>query len=414
MLCANAQNPEGQPFIDIHGQLGTQLKILDKIHKFLAITIEAGFPLQVCASCVGMLNVCHKFVLYSEKAHEKLKSLQKEWEQAEQMVEHVVIVNIETVNQPLNDDSSQADFGAPSPVEIDFMEKADEFKKQTPSKKKRKELTVRENQSEEFPMLQKPFHVVKGSQVAIFVAEEDALVKFQFRLRLLLIKKNEDDTNSKESITEKVSRIMRHIKKSIPIKHDEKETSTSSSSTSTVLLHSCQSCKCSFFAQEEMLSHFESLHPEEVHQCTACDEKICGPVQMQEKHMELHRALEEGQTDELLSTLQVSCVNTNMFDPEFVVIELGIIPSYLTRQLSEMGTAHQPRLPKSEKPPSLCDLCGKVYSDKSNLKQHLKSVHFPSNNATVYPCDSCDAVYTTKRYLKRHKISAHGPKFPCE
>ena len=39
LICANAQNAEGQAFIDIHGQFGTQLKILDKIHKFLRITV---------------------------------------------------------------------------------------------------------------------------------------------------------------------------------------------------------------------------------------------------------------------------------------------------------------------------------------------------------------------------------------
>ncbi|KAF4517341.1 hypothetical protein B566_EDAN007296 [Ephemera danica] len=80
LLCANAQNPEGQAFMDIHGQLGTQLKILDKIHKFFTITIEDGFPLQVCPDCVDKLNICHELAQSSEKAHEKFKTLREEWE----------------------------------------------------------------------------------------------------------------------------------------------------------------------------------------------------------------------------------------------------------------------------------------------------------------------------------------------
>ncbi|KAF4517338.1 hypothetical protein B566_EDAN007292, partial [Ephemera danica] len=80
LLCANAQNPEGQAFVDIHGQYGTQLKILENINEFLNITIEAGFPLQVCVACIHKLNICHELAKSSEKAYKKFKSLQKEWE----------------------------------------------------------------------------------------------------------------------------------------------------------------------------------------------------------------------------------------------------------------------------------------------------------------------------------------------
>ena len=44
------------------------------------LQIEAGFPLQVCVSCVGKLNVCYELVQLSEKAYEKLVSLRGEWE----------------------------------------------------------------------------------------------------------------------------------------------------------------------------------------------------------------------------------------------------------------------------------------------------------------------------------------------
>ncbi|KAF4517340.1 hypothetical protein B566_EDAN007295 [Ephemera danica] len=315
--------------------------------------------------------------------------------------------------------------------------------------------------------------------------------------------------------------------------------------------------------QEEMVSHFESLHPEEVHQCTVCDEKICGPVQMKGKHMELHRALEEGQTDELLSNLGVPSVNTNIFDPEFVVIPLGNCPSkfpmypksaetlqskfvsaikrnvwvkpdmkyrishslklfiskiqlckrvrkpkpkveivecsvsseilknYLESRLKSqdipekiecshcnqsyiisdesthieshhnggkklmckicdskfnISGENQPHMiPKSDFPfgcsvkscrnaylteanlekhrqtrhisnpdssPCLCELCGKVYSDKCGLRYHFRHAHLP-NKGTVFTCNLCDVRYSRKSSLKRHKIAVHEPKVTC-
>ncbi|KAF4517337.1 hypothetical protein B566_EDAN007291 [Ephemera danica] len=176
-------------------------------------------------------------------------------------------------------------------------------------------------------MLQQPFYVVNGgSQIAIFVAEEDAEILVQLATEEELPK--------------------------------EEETSASSSSTSTELLHSCQSCKCSFFLQEEMVSHFESLHPEEVHQCTICEEKICGPVQ--EKHMELHRALEAGAT---------RC---------------------------------------------LCELCGKVYKDKGIMRGHLKAVHFPSVEIAMLTCEFCGLTFTKTAKLTAHRIRYHDPKVPCK
>ncbi|KAF4525907.1 hypothetical protein B566_EDAN014624 [Ephemera danica] len=207
LLCASAQNPEGQPFLDIHGQLGTQLKILEKIQKFLTITIEAGFPLQVCVSCVDKLNVCHEFVQSTEEAHEKLKSLQKEWE-TKQL----------TAEEPLDDIDkawSPMDVNVPSPYYADFTEESQKSETEQHStrkrKKKSKETSEEENKWEEYPMLQQPSILVKGSQTAIFVAEEDVSVKFKYSLGIILINKDEDCANNEEK--EKINRILQLVKK---------------------------------------------------------------------------------------------------------------------------------------------------------------------------------------------------------
>ncbi|KAF4525908.1 hypothetical protein B566_EDAN014625 [Ephemera danica] len=175
LICANAQNAEGKPFIDIHGQLGTQLKILDKIHKFLTITIEAGFPLQVCVSCVGKLNVCYELVQLSEKAYEKLVSLRGEWE-AKKLTD---VKEAEPLDD-MDDAWSPMDVDVPSPEAQVPVESQDLETDQQPmeeSRNKSTENAVEENQLEEYSMLQQPSLLVKGSQIAFVFAEEDAAVK---------------------------------------------------------------------------------------------------------------------------------------------------------------------------------------------------------------------------------------------
>ncbi|KAF4517339.1 hypothetical protein B566_EDAN007294, partial [Ephemera danica] len=142
LLCANAQNPEGQAFVDIHGQFGTELKILDKIHKFLAITIEAGFPLQT-------------------KAQDPLDDMDDDaWSPMDVDVPSPESITEEGV-----------------PVESQELETDQQPKKGTKKKSAKKKKTVEENELEEYLMLQQPSLMVKGSQIAFAVAEEDGAVK---------------------------------------------------------------------------------------------------------------------------------------------------------------------------------------------------------------------------------------------
>ncbi|KAL3268041.1 hypothetical protein HHI36_007171 [Cryptolaemus montrouzieri] len=54
--------------------------------------------------------------------------------------------------------------------------------------------------------------------------------------------------------------------------------------------------------------------------------------------------------------------------------------------------------------PRPCIECGRVYSNLSNLRQHMKLIHYP----TYVNCDICNKSFKTDLYLRRHMIGAHN------
>lgn len=56
--------------------------------------------------------------------------------------------------------------------------------------------------------------------------------------------------------------------------------------------------------------------------------------------------------------------------------------------------------------PRPCEECGRVYSNLSNLRQHMKLIHYP----TYVQCQICSKSFKTDLYLRRHTISCHDQK----
>lgn len=53
--------------------------------------------------------------------------------------------------------------------------------------------------------------------------------------------------------------------------------------------------------------------------------------------------------------------------------------------------------------PRPCTECGRVYSNLSNLRQHMKLIHYP----TYVECPICKKSFKTDLYLRRHTMSCH-------
>lgn len=55
-----------------------------------------------------------------------------------------------------------------------------------------------------------------------------------------------------------------------------------------------------------------------------------------------------------------------------------------------------------------CLHCGKIYSNASNLKQHVRNVHCFVDQSMWHQCKSCGKKLKTKHYLINHQLQAHG------
>ena len=52
-----------------------------------------------------------------------------------------------------------------------------------------------------------------------------------------------------------------------------------------------------------------------------------------------------------------------------------------------------------------CKMCGKINRDKSNIRKHVESIHFPGTY--LYTCKHCGEVLSTKSMLHNHIAMKH-------
>ena len=74
----------------------------------------------------------------------------------------------------------------------------------------------------------------------------------------------------------------------------------------------------------------------------------------------------------------------------------------------------RPRRPEHPDARHECEVCGRKFTDKRNLREHLRTVH--SADGPRYECDVCGKKFTHKRNLSRHLGSVHsvdGPSHEC-
>ena len=84
---------------------------------------------------------------------------------------------------------------------------------------------------------------------------------------------------------------------------------------------------------------------------------------------------------------------------------------------AHFDTAHAQSSTKTENPDARhkCEVCGRKFTQKSNLTQHLRTVHSAGN--PTYKCKICGKQFNEKRNLVLHLRNDHnpdGPRHQCE
>lgn len=77
----------------------------------------------------------------------------------------------------------------------------------------------------------------------------------------------------------------------------------------------------------------------------------------------------------------------------------GTIPEFLSPQ--DGGRRGEWRCMQ----PQRCHLCGKVFSNSGNLRQHISNVHMPGEKV---PCNVCSRLFKNKEYLRKHHVQTHN------
>ncbi|KAL6263378.1 hypothetical protein P5V15_006169 [Pogonomyrmex californicus] len=104
------------------------------------------------------------------------------------------------------------------------------------------------------------------------------------------------------------------------------------------------------------------------------------------------QSLQQSKSDQLNLMLQ-SCAKDK-------IESMAILHQQTQRRYhQQMENANHSGKPK-------CPECGKIYSNNSNLKQHIVNVH--TVQTEYISCHVCSKQFKTKQYLQIHLLSMHG------
>ncbi|XP_073832626.1 uncharacterized protein isoform X1 [Musca autumnalis] len=140
----------------------------------------------------------------------------------------------------------------------------------------------------------------------------------------------------------------------------------------------CPQCGKIFVRKDSMKWHSRVHNEENKHVCDICQYRFSSPLTLKSHIVSKH------QYGKLLTCTICGCSN-------------GTFPALALH----MKKKHP------EVPPYKCEMCNEVFPSEGHREHHMK-VH------RGFCCDDCDAVFETKQSLHRHRSNTHndGP-FPC-
>lgn len=138
-------------------------------------------------------------------------------------------------------------------------------------------------------------------------------------------------------------------------------------------------------SQQHALNALNSLNSLNTEQLTMMHQKLQNNLQS------LQQSTAATKSDQLNLMLQ-SCAKDK-------IESMAMLHQQRRYQQHQLDNANHGGKPK-------CPECGKIYSNNSNLKQHIVNVH--TVQTEYISCHVCNKQFKTKQYLQIHLLSMHG------
>ena len=177
-------------------------------------------------------------------------------------------------------------------------------------------------------------------------------------------------------------------------------------------LYKCEPCEKIFLKEITLKRHHMSVH--EGNNNWRCD--ICNKTYI--THVKLRRHIRLIHTDKKLNLCCKYC--NDVFQNARILKE-------------HINSAHKPQVPcelcsktfhslssleihlREEHKEKTCDICGHIYKNLANLRNHKISDHGIEIDAPKFICDDCGKVFSSRGSLKHHKYESHRtlPELKC-
>ena len=175
----------------------------------------------------------------------------------------------------------------------------------------------------------------------------------------------------------------------------------------------CQQCGKSFSEPRALLRHMRQVHEGiRTHQCEKCDEKFGFKFQLKDHMAVIH---EIGEVVETFQCSECERKYLKKSDLEYHVMTVhegkNTKQSYKCEQCPDLEfrlkkeyLQHNFRVHGQKS--SMCEQCGKAFSEPRALQRHMRRVH--EGIKKNYPCEKCSLTFTEVVHLRNHKAVVHG------